>query len=140
MLVAFPIGLFVASFVFDLLALWKHHELWQTLAFYNMAGGLIGAVGAAIPGLIDYAALKDEKVLPLAHWHFGVNVALIGVYSANLYLRTESGKLLTGELAIIPFFLSILGLLLLMVSGWLGGEMVYVHGVAVEKSDPTYQP
>jgi uncharacterized membrane protein len=140
MLVALPIGLFVASFVFDLVNLWESRELWQTLAFYNMVGGLIGAGVAAIPGLIDYAQLKDEKVLPLAHWHFGINVTLIGIYAANIWLRTASGKAVSGDLNFIPFVISIIGQILLVVSGWLGGEMVYVHGVAVDKPENPNRP
>jgi uncharacterized membrane protein len=37
-----------------------------------------------------------------------------------------------GESYMIPALLSVLGIILIAVSGWLGGEMVYVHGVAVE--------
>jgi uncharacterized membrane protein len=132
MLVALPIGLLVASFVAEVISLWQGGEFWRDLTFYNLAGGIIGAVVAAIPGFIDYVALKDEKVLPLAHRHFGVNVALLALCSANLWLRSESGKALTGDSRLWPFLLSILGMILLGLSGWLGGEMVYAHGVAVE--------
>lgn len=132
MLVAIPIGLFVASFVAEVISLWQGGALWRDLTFYNLAGGIIGAVVAAIPGFIDYVALKEEKVLPLAHGHFGVNVALLAVYGANLWLRCESAKALTGDSRLVPFLFSVLGMLLLGVSGWLGGEMVYAHGVAVE--------
>jgi uncharacterized membrane protein len=132
MLVAIPIGLFVASFAAEIIFLRQGGELWRDLTFYNLAGGLIGAVVAAIPGFIDYVGLKEEKVLPLAHRHFGVNVALLAVYGANFWLRTESGKALTGDSRLVPFLLSILGMLLLGLSGWLGGEMVYAHGVAVD--------
>ena len=138
MLVAIPIGLFIASFVSETISLWQSSKLWDDLTFYNLIGGLIGAVVAAIPGFIDYVSLKDEKVLPLAHRHFGVNVALLGVYSVNLWLRTQSGKALIGNSVWIPLLLSILGMSLLGISGWLGGEMVYAHGVAVdtEKKNP----
>jgi uncharacterized membrane protein len=131
MLVAIPIGLFVASFVAEIISMRQGGELWRDLTFYNLAGGLIGALVAAIPGFIDYVALKDEKVLPLAHRHFGVNVALLAVYSVNFWLRTESAKTLTSDGRLLPFLLSILGMILLGISGWLGGEMVYAHGVAV---------
>lgn len=132
MLVALPIGLFVASFVAELISFWQAGEVWRDLLFYNLAGGIIGAVVAAIPGFIDYISLKDEKVLPLAHRHFGVNVALLAVYAGNFWLRTESGKTLSGDSRLIPFLLSLLGMILLGLSGWLGGEMVYAHGVAVD--------
>jgi hypothetical protein len=36
----------------------------------------------------------------------------------------------------IPFVLSIFGVVLIAISGWLGGEMVFKHGVAVD-SGPT---
>jgi uncharacterized membrane protein len=132
MLVAIPIGLFVASFIAELISLRQRGELWRDLTFYNLAGGLIGAVAAAIPGFIDYISLKDEKVLSLAHRHFGVNVALLAVYGVNFWLRTESAKPLVGESRLLPFLLSLLGMLLLGISGWLGGEMVFAHGVAVD--------
>jgi uncharacterized membrane protein len=134
MLVAFPIGLLVASYAFDLIHLWKGEELWANLAFYDLAAGLIGAAAAAIPGFIDYVSLTDEKVLPLAHWHFGVNLALIGVYAIDFWLRTESGQSTLDTFRLAPFLLSTLGLLLLTLSGWLGGELVYVHGVAVDST------
>jgi uncharacterized membrane protein len=56
-----------------------------------------------------------------------VNLAAVGVFGINLYLRTvlEAGDL-------IPIFLSVFGVLLLAVSGWLGGELAYVHGVGVQ--------
>jgi uncharacterized membrane protein len=132
MLVAIPIGLFIASFASEAISLWHGSELWRDLTFYNLIGGLIGAVVAAIPGFVDYVSLEDEKVLPLAHRHFGVNVALLSVYSVNLWVRTQSGKAIIGNSVWIPLLLSVLGMSLLGISGWLGGEMVYAHGVAVD--------
>jgi uncharacterized membrane protein len=104
----------------------------KDLTFYNLIGGLIGAVVVAIPGFIDYISLQDEKVLPLAHRHFGVNVALLSVYSVNLWVRTQSGRAVIGSSILFPFLISLLGMILLGISGWLGGEMVYAHGVAVD--------
>jgi hypothetical protein len=45
----------------------------------------------------------------------------------NLWLRfrLEEGSK-------IPFFLSLLGVIVIGFGGWLGGEMVYVKGMAVE--------
>ena len=46
--------------------------------------------------------------------------------------RVGSGAGLVGENYTLPVLLSVLGIILITISGWLGGEMVYVHGVAVE--------
>lgn len=133
MLVALPIGLFVASFAFDLMHLWKGGAIWSDLAFYDLAAGLTGAVAAAIPGFIDYVSLTSEKVLRVAHWHFGANVALLCLYGLDLWLRIESRKSGSGVFHLTPFLLSAVGMLLLGLSGWLGGELVFAHGVAVDE-------
>ncbi len=132
MSVALPIGLWAAAFAFDVLHIWRGDELWGTLAFYNLAAGLIGALAAAIPGFVDYVSLNDETVLRIAHWHFGVTLTTVTVYAVNFWLRTEAGKGLIGDTALVPFLLSSLGMLLVGFSGWLGGELVFAHGVAVE--------
>ena len=51
MLVPIPIGLWVFSFVCDLFhAGGASAQAWTTVAFYTMAGGIIGALLAVLPG------------------------------------------------------------------------------------------
>src|SRR3954467_2916482 len=53
MLVMFPFGLWVASFVFDLLGrVFGNADLFAA-GFYALIGGCIGAVLAAVPGVVD---------------------------------------------------------------------------------------
>src|SRR3954471_12279972 len=61
MLVPIPIGLWVFSLICDLVYVggWGS-ETWRTVAFYNMVAGVIGALIAAIPGLIDLLSLRSE--------------------------------------------------------------------------------
>ena len=40
----------------------------------------------------------------------------------------------------LPVALSALAVVMLSASGWLGGEMVYVHGVGVEAPDLRREP
>ena len=42
MLVPLPIGLWVFSFVADLIFLWRGNPAWETVAFYTLAGGCDG--------------------------------------------------------------------------------------------------
>jgi uncharacterized membrane protein len=59
MLVAFPIGLWVFSFICDLGYLFGgHNDVWASVAFYSLMGGIIGAVAAAVPGRIDFGSMK----------------------------------------------------------------------------------
>jgi uncharacterized membrane protein len=40
-LVHFPIGLFIASVVFDLVAIWRKQPLFATVAYYNLLGAAL---------------------------------------------------------------------------------------------------
>jgi len=133
MLIPFPIALWIFSFIADLVYLWSGNPIWRDgVAFYTLAGGIIGAAAAAVPGIIDWLSIKDREVKKLADWHARLNVIALVVFAADYYLRTARGASWVGNGLAIPLLLSIMGIALITVSGWLGGEMVYVHGVAVE--------
>lgn len=126
MLIAFPLALLPCSLICDLLAFaYPRNPHWPAAALYAMVGGVIGALVAAIPGVIDMLALSDAKVRRIALAHMFVNLSVVAVFGADAALR------LSGNGGTLPVVLSVVGLALLGVSGWLGGEMVYVHGVAV---------
>ena len=59
-------------------------------------------------------------------------IALL-IFAASFYLRTTSGAGLVTDNYTIPVGLSVLGVILIAISGWLGGEMVFKHGVAVDQ-------
>lgn len=128
MLVAFPIGLWIFSLASDVMYLIKWGAVWSDVSYYAMAGGLVGALVAAVPGLIDLLSITEPKIKKIGIWHMCVNLAVVALFAVNLWLRTVAGP---GANA--PIWLSVIGVVLLGVSGWLGGEMVYVHGVAVSQ-------
>lgn len=127
-LVAFPIGLWIFSLVCDLIFLlgWGG-VVWKDVAYYTMGGGIVGALLAAVPGLVDLLSISDPKVKKLGVWHMSINLLAVGLFAVNFLLR--EGAMPEAKL---PLALSAIGVVLIGISGWLGGEMVYVHGVAVE--------
>lgn len=137
MVIPFPIGLWVFSLVADAIYFWRGNPVWSDyIAFYTLLGGIIGAVVAAVPGFIDWLSLSDREVVKIANWHARLNVIALLVFSASFYLRTFGGSSLVNGSHTIPFVLSVLGVILITISGWLGGEMVFRYGVAVE-AQPT---
>ena len=56
-----------------------------------------------------------------------INLIAVVLYAINIGLRA-SGTAGSS----IPVVLSIIGVALIFVSGWLGGQMVHVYGVGVE--------
>ena len=133
MLIPFPIALWVFSLVADVIYLWRGNLVWRDwIAFYTLLGGIIGAAAAAVPGIVDWLSIKDGEVKKLADWHARLNVIALLVFAVSFYLRTTGGAALVSGSYTIPVLLSVFGIILITISGWLGGEMVYKHGVAVE--------
>jgi uncharacterized membrane protein len=133
MLIPFPIALWVFSLVADIIYLWRGNVVWRDgIAFYTLLGGIIGGAVAAVPGFIDWLSLKDREVVKVANWHARLNVVALLIFVASFYLRTTSGAGLVGGSHTVPFLLSVIGVILISISGWLGGELVFRHGVAVD--------
>ena len=133
MIIPFPIALWVFSLVADVIYLWRGNPVWKShIAFYALLSGIIGGAVAAVPGLIDWLSLKDREVVKIANWHARLNVIALLIFAASFYLRTTGGSSLISGSYTIPLALSVLGVILITISGWLGGEMVFKHGVAVD--------
>jgi uncharacterized membrane protein len=127
MLVAFPIGLWVFALVCDVASAAGGNNVWQTVAIYCIAAGIVGALIAAVPGLIDYFSIDEAAMKRIANMHLTVNLGAVIIFSINLWLRFR----LPAQ-SYLPLAMSIVGVLAIGVGGWLGGEMVYVKGMAVE--------
>jgi uncharacterized membrane protein len=127
MLIVFPIGLWIFSFVCDIVYhAGSHTVLWKEMAFYTMLGGVVGALLAAVPGFIDYLSIGDVYVRRIATTHMVLNLAVVALFIFNLGLR------FSGSSEMLPVTLSLIGIAVLTVSGWLGGTLVYEHQVAVD--------
>lgn len=130
MLIPFPIALWIFSLVCDVIYITGLGDaVWQDMALYTMIGGLLGALAAAIPGYLDYRSIIDPAVKRVGFWHMAINLSIVVLFAVNALLR------IVWEAENIPFILSIIAVTMLGLSGWLGGELVYVHGVAVESPE-----
>jgi uncharacterized membrane protein len=125
MLIAFPIALWVFAFVAHLVHRGTGSTHWWTVAMYCMAAGLIGGLGAAVPGFVDFLTLSPSRTRRVALWHFILNVTILVLLAIGFFMR------LAGNASSVPLVLTIIGIVLLFVSGWLGGSLVYVHSVGV---------
>lgn len=132
MIIPFPLALWTTSFVTDLLFYFTRNGTLPSISKYLLAGGCIGAVAAAIPGLIDWASIKNPAVKKIANWHARLNIIALLIFAASLYLRMRSGgAAMVGWGLKIPFLLSFVGVILIAISGWLGGALSFEHGVGV---------
>src|SRR5207248_10796062 len=131
MLVHFPIGLFLLSLLLDLasLALPSAPDLVRD-SFYAMLLGVITALVAAVPGFVDYTDIRsDHPAKRTATTHLTLNLIVVALYGINLGVRSSS--LVDPKISFGPLILSLVGVGLLSVSGYLGGRLVYDAGISV---------
>jgi uncharacterized membrane protein len=132
MLVPFPIAFFVAVLACDIAYRSSSVALWATAALWLLGAGLVMAALAALAGLTDFFGEPRIRDLNDARWHAGINVVAVLLSLYNFYIRyPDPAAAGTGGL-----FISLVVVLLLLVSGWKGWEMVYRHRVGVSDQPP----
>ena len=127
-LITLPIGLFAATFLFDLLFWWRGAEAFATGALWLLGAGLVGAALAAITGLIDFTGDARIRQLRDAWYHAIGNVLLVLLQGFSFYWRYTHGSA-----GVVPngLGLSAVSVAVMIFTGWMGGEMVFRHRVAV---------
>lgn len=135
MLIPFPLALWATSFVVDVLFYFTRHPTLLVISKFMLAAGCIGALAAAIPGFIDWLAIKNGEVKKAANWHARLNVIALIVFAISFFLRLGNYSHLVGRKLTIPFLLSLVGVILITISGWLGGELVFRYGIGQTRDD-----
>jgi len=110
-------------------------------SFYAMLLGIITALLAAVPGFVDYSDIRrDHPGKATASRHMILNLMVVAIYGINLWIR--SSALSDSKISLPPLLLSIAGIGLLSISGYLGGRLIYDEGIAVgrhKRHTPTPQ-
>lgn len=131
MLIPFPIALLVGAFVTDLLFL-LYGGGFANASKWLLAFGIGTALLAAVFGLIDF--MGDDRIRRLGHalQHMIANVAAVVVAVINLVIRLGDE---TANVENLGVYLSGATVVILIFSGWRGGDLVYVHKVGVHDRD-----
>jgi len=136
LLVHLPIGLWVGSVIFDIAFMANHQPTVAGASFFCILVGVIGAIIAAPAGLADYFTVPSNTVPKrLATAHMLLNFAIIGIYSINLFTRYRMLDGVPTEVTGGQLFLSLLSIVLLGVSGYLGGLLVFEYGIGFRSSE-----
>lgn len=125
MLIPFPIVCFILTFVLDVLYARGDAGLAGSTNWL-LGIGLVMAALAAAAGLTDF--LGDERVRSAdAVKHMVANVAAVALEVVNFALRLKHPEFI-GSTGV---YISGVVVLILLYSGWKGGELVFRHGVGV---------
>jgi len=131
MVIVLPLGLLVMSVVFDgVYYFGGRNPRWADVSYWMIVSGLITGLGAAVPGAIDwYSIPSGTRAKAIGMWHGLANAfGVVGLFGASWYLRRNSPT----NPPDVALLLSLGGLLIGSVAGWLGGELVDRLGVGVD--------
>jgi uncharacterized membrane protein len=135
MLIVFPLGLLGMAVIFDIIYLITRTRGWTIVSFWMIAAGVISGLIAAVPGLIDWITVVPPNTRA---WYIGLyhgvgNVIVVLLFAGSWTARKGpgSGFDMAGVPSTTALVLSFAGLLLALVTGWLGGELIERLGIAV---------
>jgi nitrite reductase/ring-hydroxylating ferredoxin subunit/uncharacterized membrane protein len=125
-LIPFPIAFFTATLVADGISLIYPDYNYEITHYLHLAG-IIGAVAAAIPGLIDYihTVPPASSAKKRASTHALMNSGMLLLFIISYFMRINKieSYLLIPE---IPAFI------LMLIAGWHGGTLVHRNLIGVD--------
>ena len=130
MLIPCPIVCFILTFVLDVLYLRGNAGV-ATATNWLLGIGLVMAALAAVAGLTDF--LGDKRIQGAdAVKHMLANVTAVVLELVNLVLRWNNPDFIAST----GVYISGVVVLILIYSGWKGGDLVFRHGVGVRDTNP----
>ena len=130
MLVAFPIALWVMGFIFNLIGVARDNSALWAAGFYCVIAGCITAVLAAIAGTLDWWTVVPPQSSAKSRGliHGLLNVLALALF---IYVAARQGGA-AGEPDEITLAAMAIGVVVLGISGWLGGTLVYRNQIGVD--------
>ena len=129
-LITFPIGLWIAALLFDLIGNAAGNPLLIAAGYYAIIGGCIGAALAAVPGLIDLFGVVPPRssARNRGYLHGGLNSLALLLFIFIAFHRGSGNTAPDG----LAFGLEVIGVALVGFSGWLGGTLAYRNQIGVD--------
>lgn len=129
-LVVFPVGLLLTAVIFELIALATGSGQFWTVSYWLIASGLIGGLIAAVFGILEYRHIPARtRANRIGIMHGVGNAAVIALFAISWWMRTAPDQVPSPGAVLLSFA----GAGLLLITGWLGGELVARLSVGVDE-------
>lgn len=122
-----PVGAWTVAMVFDGLDLVLNRREFALAAETSITIGLVGAAGAVVTGMTDWSDV-DPPARRLGFIHGLLNLGGTALFLTSLLLRKNKSRRAGRTVAV-------LGYAVMAYAAHLGGKMVYVHRVGVDRTD-----
>lgn len=129
MMIHFPVAALLGLVASDMAYLWLGDPFWARASLWLAGVGAFGGWVASIAGLVDLLSVTSIRRKVTAWCHAVIAVMMLSLASLNWLLRyagPEQGMERWG------LYLSLLTAMLIALAAYLGGRLVYEHGVGVD--------
>lgn len=133
MFVHFPIALYLLGVLLTLGYLWRRTPDYERFAYWAFLLAWVAVAVAALAGLIDLGSLApDDPRRAVINNHITSGVALLIINGLVLYFRFRWPDVLAGSRRWVYLALMVTGIVAVVLTGWLGGKLVYTLKVGIE--------
>jgi uncharacterized membrane protein len=130
MLIVFPLGLLATAAAFDIVSLVQGDPSWYGVSYWMIAAGIVGGLLAAVFGLIDWIAIPARtRAKNIGLLHGVTNVLVVLLFIVSWLIRSSTDAHVPGTAGLVCSFF---GVVLALLGGWLGGELVDRLGIGVD--------
>jgi uncharacterized membrane protein len=129
MLVVFPLGVLGSAVIFDLIDLATGTGAFTLAAYWMTLAGVVGGLAAAPFGFIDWLHIpRGTRARRVGAWHGSGNLLVIALFALSWQLREPER-----DVPVAALVLALAGVALVLITAWLGGELVSRLGVGVDE-------
>jgi uncharacterized membrane protein len=134
MLIVFPVAFLIGAFGTDIAFLITQDPFWAQGSYWLLIAGIVTALVAAVPGLIDFVTIDRVRNVWVSWAHMVANLVVVALALINVGVRLDDPAAGAQGWGI---WLSGIQTARLMFSGWLGGELAYRYGIgAIQDYSP----
>ncbi len=123
LVVHFPVALWLTSFLFDVLGLWKKQPFFAAVARYLIGLGLLGAAVSMAAGFVDYVGLVaggvGQAFVDQHRVHSTLAYGTTALYAGLFVVRWRWARLPSS----LSLAVSVVGAVLISTTSFLGGEI-----------------
>jgi len=131
MLVMFPVALFITGLIFDAIQVFSDNGTYSQVGFWCITVGIIGAVLAALAGVLDWGAIpRNTRAKSIGLRHGLLNTVVLILFVISWALRVNAAEhRASGVLVVVE----LIAVAVAGVSAWMGGELVDRLGIGVDE-------
>jgi uncharacterized membrane protein/nitrite reductase/ring-hydroxylating ferredoxin subunit len=129
-LIPFPFAFLTGGFAFDFAGSLLERPTWWTTGGYLSLAGIVAALVAAVPGFVDYfmTVPPQSSGKRRATKHMLLNLTAVVLFATAWLIRGHAAALPGTTILVLEG----VGLVLLIVAGWMGGVLVNRNQIGVD--------